>query len=130
MSSLLSQKLSFKLYTVNNKHEMNKTGNQTKKDRKYYRKCANNFAADCTLIHIFFFFFEITFKIHHRQTNECHSHFKVKLSARSFTKTRVFWESYIIFHYSIRKTMKAITVTNREIFIGLGFISNSEQSLR
>ena len=41
----------FKLNTVFNKLEMIKTGNQTREiNRKYYRKCSNNFDANCTQI--------------------------------------------------------------------------------
>ena len=39
----------FRLFTVYNKHEMLKIGNQIRKNRKYYRKCSDNFAAYCTL---------------------------------------------------------------------------------
>ena len=37
-----------RIYTVYNKHEMIKIGNQAEKNCKYYRKCWNNFAIDCT----------------------------------------------------------------------------------
>ena len=40
-----------RLYTVYNKHEMLKIENQTREKHKYYRKCSNNFAADCTSTH-------------------------------------------------------------------------------
>ena len=38
----------FRLYTVYKEHEMIKIGNQTEKNRKYYFKCSNNFAANCS----------------------------------------------------------------------------------
>ena len=37
----------FRLYTTYNKYEIVTTGNQPKKNHTYYRKCPNNFAADC-----------------------------------------------------------------------------------
>ena len=37
----INQVMFFMLYSVYNKHEMIKTGNQTRKNRKYYRKCLN-----------------------------------------------------------------------------------------
>ena len=40
----------FRLYTVYNNHEMMKTDSQTTENNKYYRKCSNNFAADCTVL--------------------------------------------------------------------------------
>ena len=39
-----------RLYTVYNKHEMIKTGNQTEKIPMYYRKCSYTFAADWTYL--------------------------------------------------------------------------------
>ena len=36
-----------RLYTVYNKHETIKIDTQPQKNYKYYRKCSNNFAADC-----------------------------------------------------------------------------------
>ena len=42
----------FRLYTVYNEREMIKIGNQTRENPKYYSKCSNNFAADCTMIDI------------------------------------------------------------------------------
>ena len=41
----------FIFYTVNNKHEIIKFGNQTRENRKYYRKCSNDFADDCNFDH-------------------------------------------------------------------------------
>ena len=38
----------FRLFTVYNKHIMIKIGYKPEKNRKYYRKCSNNFAADYT----------------------------------------------------------------------------------
>ena len=39
--------MNFRLHIDYNKHEMIKIGNQTKKNCKYYRKCSDNFSADC-----------------------------------------------------------------------------------
>ena len=47
----------FRLYTVYKKHKIIKIGNQTRGKRvllqyikpEYYRRCSNNFAADCTV---------------------------------------------------------------------------------
>ena len=41
------QVMIFRLYTVYNKHEIIKLTIKTEKNRKYYRKCSNNFAVDC-----------------------------------------------------------------------------------
>ena len=38
----------FRIHTIYNKHEIIKIGNQTKKNREYYRKYSNNFADDST----------------------------------------------------------------------------------
>ena len=37
----------FRLCPVYNKHEMKKIDSQIRENRKYYRKCSSNFAADC-----------------------------------------------------------------------------------
>ena len=37
----------FRLYTVYNKYEMLKMAMKPEENRKYYRKCWKNFAADC-----------------------------------------------------------------------------------
>ena len=46
----ICQILICRLYAVYNKHEMIKIGYQNKKNRKYYSKFPNNFAADCKSI--------------------------------------------------------------------------------
>ena len=38
----------FRLYAVHNKHDDSKIGDQIRKILKYYSKCSNNFAADCS----------------------------------------------------------------------------------
>ena len=43
----ICQLMLFRLYTVYNKHEMIKIGNQTKENCKYYRKWSKFLSADC-----------------------------------------------------------------------------------
>ena len=38
----------FRLHIIYNKRELMKLAIKTEKNRKYYRKCLNNFAADCS----------------------------------------------------------------------------------
>ena len=46
----ICQVMIFRFYIFYNKHQMIKIGNKTrKKNRKYYRKCSNNFDDDCTI---------------------------------------------------------------------------------
>ena len=45
----ICQVMIFRLYAVYNKHEMIKIDSQTRENRKGYRKCSNNFDADCII---------------------------------------------------------------------------------
>ena len=46
----IRQVMIFWLYTIYEKYDMIKISNQTKKNRKYYHKCSNNFAGDCITV--------------------------------------------------------------------------------
>ena len=45
----ICQDMIFRLHTVYNNNEMIKLATKSEKNRKYYRKCSNNFAVDCKL---------------------------------------------------------------------------------
>ena len=52
----ISQVMIFRLYIVCNKHEMIKIDCKLEKNRKYYTKCLNNFAADYNIFVLNFTF--------------------------------------------------------------------------